>query len=232
MGLYVRGALFLRESSREGWFHTPGSTHDKSVPVTEVLYSDGRTHTTVEPNTKLWFFIFDMSSFPPPYPCTLRDSADPPGDCSPGIQNPGPPPTDSIYWLHLCKISGVAAYIPPPSPISPPHPYSVLATMPLLFLAFWDAFLAFPQNHVRRNKNRLLSLLSICVPSPFKSTCQMLICYHIKFVPRQNFSPLPFIPTVKLCTDLSLPIHHPVRLFVTLLYKQPICLSPHRAHVF
>lgn len=51
---------------------------------------------------------------------------------------------------------------------------------------------------MRRNKNRLLSLLSICVPSPFKSTCQMLICYHIKFVPRQNFSPLPFIPTVKL----------------------------------
>lgn len=121
----------------------------------------------------------------------------------------------------------MVAYIPPPPLISSSYPYSVLATMSLLFLAFQAAFLAVPQKHMRCNTNKLLSLLSIrWCPFPIQTHLPDAHHHHIKYVPCQNCFALPFIPTVKLCTGLPLPIHHPVHLFVTLLYNHSLCLSP------
>jgi len=62
-------------------------------------------------------------------------------------------------------------------------------------------------------------------PFAVQTHLQMLICYYIKFVPLQNptqlFPPL-FILIVKLCSGLSLPIHHQVS-------PLSICLSQCRA---
>lgn len=125
----------------------------------------------------------------------------------------------------------MAACIPPSPLISSSHPYSVLAKCYCFSQLSKMPFLQCHKNIWGVTRITCSPCPAFdCVPSPLKSTCQMLICYHIKFVPCQNFFSLPFIPTVKLCTGLSLPIHHPVHLFVTLLYSQPMCLSPHKAH--
>lgn len=102
-------------------------------------------------------------------------------------------------------------YIPSP-PLLYSYLYSVLATASLFILAFQTAFLLLPPKStldVTRTSCRPCSALDH-TPSPFKSTCQVLICQHVKFVLFQNlvklFPPL-FILIVKLCPGL--PIHHP-----------------------
>lgn len=106
-----------------------------------------------------------------------------------------------LYWLHFCKNSGGGCFHSTPSPISSSYTSSVPATMSLLFLACQAAFLAVPQKHPLWDVTRTSCspcLAFDCVPSPFKSTCQILICYHRKFVLCQTSFPLPFVPSFAL----------------------------------
>lgn len=155
----------------------------------------------------IWY-VFISSSFPPPLQGFCRSSR--------RLLTWNIKPRASSYKLTFIDCSSVTAlravvYIPSP-PLISFYLYSVLATASLLFLAFQTAFLAPPPkstSNVATTSCRPCSALDH-VPSPFKSTCHVLICQHITFVLLQNpvkFFPPLFILIIKLSPGL--PIHHP-----------------------